>query len=74
MCILKTGERIQGKYLFLEIYMVSRTQCGFVLGLFVSFCLSEGGSDLGLQLFVRSWQHLAALRGEVCTEKRNTLC
>lgn len=35
------------------------------LELFASLGLSVVGSDLGLQLFVRSWQHLAALRGEV---------
>lgn len=41
----------------------AQTQRTFVL--FASLGLSVAGSDLGLQLFVRSWQHLAALRGEV---------
>lgn len=50
-----------------EIYMVSSDSnkvqvCSVTV--WDCFCQSEGGSDLGLQLFVRSWQHLAVLRGE----------
>ena len=31
----------------------------------LTVCLAKGGSDLGMQLFIRGWQHLAVLSGEV---------
>lgn len=68
---------IKGKCLFQLLLKVKRDKHGifqlknsadlfcYGLELFASFCLSVAGSDLGLQLFVRIWQHLAVLRGEV---------
>lgn len=76
-----SGKMIKGKYLFLLVLKAKtdtvHAEHGILqlkhsgdlfcsrLGLFVSFCQSKGGSDLGLQLFVRTWQHLAVLSGEV---------